>query len=293
MQPIRASIIIPVYNGARYLRECIDSALTQTEKNVEIIVINDGSTDETLSILETYTDARIHVLNHIHNTGVASARNTGLAQAHGKWCIFLDADDYMHPLRVQELCTYGEQMSADFVIDNHEIIYTNNVSHKTLFSMLGIKKVQEKIDGAYHVLYTPAIHPVIRRSFIVENKLSFKTYFRIVDDLYFWLECYGCDAKVYTYAKSLYSYRMHASSITKNKTALTQEMLDLFKDACTNSLLHTNQPLLHAIQNKYVELKEINTLRQVWHTGTFQDKISNFPRALYWITIKYKRLFLN
>jgi glycosyltransferase involved in cell wall biosynthesis len=94
---MKISIIIPVYNVENYLRECIDSVLAQTYNNFEIIVINDGSTDSSLHILNTYKNEAKVIVKTIPNSGLSVARNTGLDLATGDLCAFLDSDDWLAP----------------------------------------------------------------------------------------------------------------------------------------------------------------------------------------------------
>ena len=92
------SVIIPVYNVEQYLSKCLDSVINQTFKNIEIICINDGSTDNSLKILNEYAmaDKRIIVINQ-ENSGVYAARNKGLQIANGKYISFVDSDDWIEP----------------------------------------------------------------------------------------------------------------------------------------------------------------------------------------------------
>ena len=94
----KISVIIPVYNTAPYLERCLDSVLQSTYRNLEIICVNDGSTDASLSILEQYQalDDRVVVINQT-NSGVSAARNNGLAHATGEYVSFVDSDDWVHP----------------------------------------------------------------------------------------------------------------------------------------------------------------------------------------------------
>lgn len=94
---IKVSVIIPVYNVEKYLEECLDSIINQTLKEIEIICIDDGSTDSSLNVLENYKkkDKRIIVLQQ-QNLGAGAARNKGLDLARGKYLSFLDADDFLN-----------------------------------------------------------------------------------------------------------------------------------------------------------------------------------------------------
>jgi glycosyltransferase involved in cell wall biosynthesis len=93
----RVSVVIPAYNRADLLPRAVDSALAQTVDDIEVIVVDDGSTDDTLAVLERYDDDRLCVLEHGTNRGVSAARNTGIESAAGEYVAFLDSDDYWRP----------------------------------------------------------------------------------------------------------------------------------------------------------------------------------------------------
>ena len=95
----RVSVVIPAYNAANFIRDTVDSALAQTHRDLEVIVVNDGSTDDTLNRLQPY-GSRIRVLD-LANGGVARARNTGVKEATGSWIAFLDADDLWRPEKIE------------------------------------------------------------------------------------------------------------------------------------------------------------------------------------------------
>ncbi len=136
------SIIIPVFNGAEWLAEAIDSALSQRgEELPEVIVVNDGSTDDSLSIAKNY-EPTIKIISQI-NKGLASARNTGIMNAKGRYCLFLDADDKLLPLAVRKIeekipqlidILTGDERSPDIIapsfkefgLGNRDIILMDN-----------------------------------------------------------------------------------------------------------------------------------------------------------------------
>ncbi len=116
---MKVSIIIPVYNAEKYLRECLESALNQDYGNTEIIAVNDGSKDDSLKILEEYSD-RIQIISK-PNGGTASALNAGIQAMQGEWFKWLSADDLLYPYAVQELVNSTKKL------ENKEncIIYSN------------------------------------------------------------------------------------------------------------------------------------------------------------------------
>lgn len=114
---MKFSVIIPVYNAARYLREAIDSVLAQTYKHFELICIDDGSTDGSAAILDEYAErfsGRVKVI-HQANQGVSAARNRGLDEAKGEWIAWIDADDMYAPWRLQEAAEIIEHERPDVV----------------------------------------------------------------------------------------------------------------------------------------------------------------------------------
>ena len=115
----KISVIIPVYNIASYLQRCLNSVISQTYKNLEIIVVNDGSLDNSLEILEEYAirDERVVVLNK-ENGGVTSCRREGLANAQGKYIFFLDGDDWLESESLERLYLLGKQQDADIIVGN-------------------------------------------------------------------------------------------------------------------------------------------------------------------------------
>ena len=89
------SVILNVYNGEKYINKCIDSVINQTYKNIEILVINDGSTDNTVNIVKKYKDKRIKLINNKKNLGLALSRNVGIDNAKGRYLYFVDIDDFI------------------------------------------------------------------------------------------------------------------------------------------------------------------------------------------------------
>jgi len=115
------SVIIPVYNGERYLEDCVQSVLTQTCRDLELLIVDDGSGDSTWDLCRKLAerDGRIRLF-HQENAGVSAARNLGLEKARGKYILFVDADDLLMPNAVQILRDTAEA-GADFVMGAHEL----------------------------------------------------------------------------------------------------------------------------------------------------------------------------
>lgn len=108
------SFIVPAYNAERYVRQCIDSILAQSHADIEVIVVDDGSSDATGAICDKYAerDPRVRVL-HTDNSGVSAARNAGIKAARGSWLAFVDADDAVHPLFADKMLRLAEDYRCD------------------------------------------------------------------------------------------------------------------------------------------------------------------------------------
>ncbi len=119
------SVIIPAYNAATYISEAINSVLSQDYKNFKLIIINDGSTDNTEEIIKSYTDNRIHYMSQ-HNKGLAATHNTGIKQSRGEYVIKLDCDDMMKSDFISKhIRTFEEHPEADMVYCDDYLISEN------------------------------------------------------------------------------------------------------------------------------------------------------------------------
>lgn len=114
---VKVSIIVPVYNTEKYLSKCIDSLINQTEKDIEILILNDGSTDGSESIIKSYDDKRITYIKK-ENTGIGSTRNLGIKKAKGEYLMFIDSDDYIKNNCVEELYNYALKTNSELVISD-------------------------------------------------------------------------------------------------------------------------------------------------------------------------------
>lgn len=150
------SIIIPIYNVADYLATCIDSVIGQSYSNLEIILVNDGSTDNSLEIAQQYKekDSRVILINQ-DNKGLGGARNTGLYKAKGNYIFYLDSDDYLDKDCINVSVEVAQKYGADMVQPNFYYNYTD-------YLLLNIRlKEQEKVYTSKEAMFTLLEHKVI------------------------------------------------------------------------------------------------------------------------------------
>lgn len=118
------SIIIAAYNAEKYIKECLDSIINQTYKNLQIIVVNDGSTDSTLSICQQYKDKRIEIITK-KNGGLSSARNEGLTHVRGEFVYFVDSDDVISPNAIEVMLDLINSSNSDIAVSGYEKFVTS------------------------------------------------------------------------------------------------------------------------------------------------------------------------
>ena len=123
------SVIINVYNGEKYIKKCLDSVVNQTYNNLEILIINDGSTDDTLSICNAYKDSRIKIIT-TENLGLSLSRNVGIENASGKYFYFIDADDYIENDTIEYLYNLLKKYDCDISFSSHLNIYNYKVKKR-------------------------------------------------------------------------------------------------------------------------------------------------------------------
>lgn len=118
---VRVSVIIPIYNAEAFLRQCLDSVVNQTLKDIEVICVDDGSTDGSVGILREYAarDSRVRLIRQ-KNAGAGAARNQGLREAVGEYLSFLDSDDFFEPDMLEKAVEAAERYSADYVVFNSD-----------------------------------------------------------------------------------------------------------------------------------------------------------------------------
>lgn len=214
----KLSVIVPVYNVEQYLRQCLDSILAQTFTDIEIVIVDDGSTDKSGIISDEYAqkDSRIMVI-HKKNGGLADARNAGLDVISGDFVSFVDSDDWLRPQMYETLLNYQEITNAEVVACKIHFFSDDN----------RIDEVWPKIEQNYIYCRSDFIDhffPDVKRSIMpsVCNKIFKKSVFetlrfpigRRYEDAYIQLDIYDLAKKIAVINEPLYEYRKRSGSIT-------------------------------------------------------------------------------
>lgn len=207
------SIIIPIYNVERYLRQCIDSILAQTFTDFELLLIDDGSPDGCPAICDEYAekDARIRVF-HKQNGGVTSARNKGLNNANGNWIIYIDGDDWIEPTYVEELYNAAINNEADIAICAFRFVYEDGssvIEHPTIWD----DNKQASLNRYIASIWTTACGTIQKSSLYKDNGVQSPKDLTFCEDFHLMVRlCYFAN-KVVSINRPLYNYRQRSSSI--------------------------------------------------------------------------------
>ena len=251
MNSIKVSIIVPVYNVEQYLVKCLDSLINQTLKEIEIICINDGSTDNSLEILNAYSqkDSRVKVIDK-ENEGVSAARNIGLEQAQGEYVMFVDSDDYLE-LKACELA-YNQIINskADLLLFNyyHETVNGKKESNQ-LNNLLNYEKFY--FDASPEAFYN-IMTGVCGKLFRNKGLCKFNTSLRKGEDtVFFWEYCLSNNPSISVLNQYLYNYVEHFSSAMFNDSYIKKGFI--FDSICY--LVKTN---LFRTASQEVQLNILN-----------------------------------
>jgi len=191
---IKVSVIMPVYNAYDYLRPAMDSVIDQTLKEIEIICIDDGSTDHSLDIIKSYqaADERIRIVTE-NNAGVSIARNKGIIRARGEYIIFLDADDFFEPDLLEKLYQIAKKDDLDIAVSKFDF-YNNKASkftpqidepHGNIFSPGAVVSKNEYPDYILQSTTGYIWNKMFKASFIKDKELTFAPELYVFEDVHF------------------------------------------------------------------------------------------------------------
>lgn len=293
-QPL-VSVIVPVYNAEKYLARCLDSIAGQTYRNLEIILVNDGSTDRSGDICLQYAqnDPRVRLFAQ-ENQGLSAARNTGLDHMEGEYIHFVDADDYISPHMIETLMTKLLQSGALIAVsdylpvqdsDDHAMLdeplegqadFCQNVSRNQIFDMMGTANIG-KFVSAWGEIYSRTIFEKLRYPVgrLYEDDFLFHHIYSQADTV-----CY-VDLKLYAYRQSL-------TSITRKDGVWCICSKDII-DMCLERLAFFQQ---YGIKKYTLRAKKLLLSASIYYLLTVTDKgtvkqyIAEIEDQVYQITGK-------
>lgn len=222
----RATVITPVFNSARTLRRAVTSALGQTLRNLEVIVVDDGSTDGSRLVAEELAreDSRVRVVGLPKNRGKPHAMNLAGSMAAGEWIAVLDADDWYEPDRLERLLAAAEASSAEMVADN-QYFFDEGAGRivGTAFAAGGEPRLLDRAGFArgcdpYADFDLGMLKPVVRSRCVRDNKLRYREDAKLSEDFFFLVEFLAADGRLLLVPEPLYCWRQAFGSISRRWT---------------------------------------------------------------------------
>ena len=275
------SIILPVYNVEKYIHKSIQSVLNQTYTNFELLVINDGTPDNSIKLVEAFDDSRIKIY-HKENGGLSDARNFGLEKAQGDFIYFMDSDDWIEPNLIEDSILALENNKTDIVIfgyhldtedangnmiSSSKVISDNNLFIKNINPIIFEKETLGLMGYAWNKMY--------RTSLLKDNNIVFKKGTSLVEDILFNTEVFCNTDKLLFIDKAYYHYLNRPVSTLIKKFHANSFELKLEKNYSIKSFMN-NWEVNNDIQNELLSISLIGGIRYTLHNMfSYKNNLSN------------------
>ncbi|MCJ0929630.1 glycosyltransferase [Virgibacillus halodenitrificans] len=276
----KVSIIVPVYNAEKKLEDCLDSILQQSYQELEIILVNDGSTDESGKICDSYATAYKHIqVIHQPNSGPSAARNRGIHAATGKYVQFVDADDKVHHVMTEKLVTAA---TGDLVICGYQSLspYGQTEYLPSLTGNYTFEKFQQHIGLLFKEIILPSpCNKLYRLENMRKHNITFNEGFTMGEDLLFNLDYIGTCSTIDILPEGLYKYCIHqehslTSSYQANfwqqqKHLLEQVSLFLEKHQCNDGANYyymeqiSLQSMINSLDHLFHNQNHLNPMEKI------------------------------
>ena len=267
------SVIMPAFNVAAYIEKALETVLDQTHTNLEVLVVDDGSSDKTREIIQRYAQKDHRVKPHFHkeNKGVSEARNTAIKNANGEWLAIVDPDDWIAPERFENLIKIAKQTGADGVADNQYF-----VSSKTgdIFGQLmseDVSPVTEMTPADFLNKDLPEmpgyglLKMMLKRSFVNRHGLNYRSEFPRGQDCVFYCDCLSKGARIFLTSEPYYYYRFQRLGSTTRDTIGVPTMVSIAEvQATIEKFFDPSDPeISQALSNRRELIEECLHYRRV------------------------------
>jgi glycosyltransferase involved in cell wall biosynthesis len=223
----KVSVIVIAYNIECYIKKCLDSIINQTFKDLELIVVNDGSTDKTLEQIKkaAASDSRINVIDK-ENGGAMTARISGLNASSGEYILFVDGDDWIHLETIEKLYKRALEENADIVLYNYYFAYNDNLKASKSY-IDNLNQIDDNLKSSLLCYISPTLwSKFIKRKFLINNNISFPSNLSYAEDLATVINLFMNNPKISMLNNNLYYYFQRENSITNS---LDNRVFDILK----------------------------------------------------------------
>lgn len=304
----QVSVIILAYNAEEYVAQAIDSALRQTEQNIEVIVVDDGSTDKTLKVVKSFDDKRVKVLVNQQNWGQNFCTNLAIKEAKGNWITRLDADDWYAIDRLEKLLNIAYSQNIDMIADDiyfiqdgkavpwSTLLVQSRFNIKDNIKISPISFVEKDVPGTWG-LPLGLTKPLIKRNFIVKHNIQNQENILIGGDFWLYLTCLAHGANFILVPKPYYFYRSrHGSLVTLSKVKRLEAYCKATEYYLKQDYIKNNQKLLAALQKRLVLIDKtrpyfqvVDSLKQADYLNVLKQMRKN-PYFFYHLSTQLPRI---
>lgn len=304
----KISIIVPVYNTEIYLKECIDSILNQTLKEIEVIFINDGSTDNSVQVIKENMKKNIFTIIEQENSGLGATRNKGIKVATGEYILFLDSDDYLDKYACERMYKIAKDSESDvvqcglnfFYEDTREDILVKYKQNENICSYSNLESVKKYLE---YDIRGYSCNRICKRELLIKNKIEYPIGVSY-EDMYVTLKVLDLAQKVTLVNECLYNYRQREDSLSKeikvksirdyiSQVKLCMKYVDKYKDVCDMTDYIDSFRVMNYLNavNWYIKLYKYNIKDIIKNYSEFFKDI-NYEITLQMV-LKLKRLNKN
>jgi succinoglycan biosynthesis protein ExoO len=303
VEPI-VSIIIPCYNARDTIADAVHSALNQTYRSVEVIAVDDASTDDTPEQLRRLAaiDQRLRIVCLTRNVGPGGARNVAIERAAGEWLALLDADDMFTPNRIRALLAVARAGNADLVADNMLMEGYPSTDQRTIAFRFEQQTEQTALTlQSFFASTTRAgggpdfgyLKPLIKRAFLDDHGLAFSTRYRVGEDFLLFTECLLSGARFLLVPQPDYIYRRRKGSITLSGRENMIILAELNRELMTRLDGHISSTAWHALAGRQQFLDRnvaFQHFRSALSAGALGQAIADLMSTPYLVPMAFQRL---
>lgn len=288
---MKISIIIPVYNVCELVANCLKSVFAQSYHNLEVIIVDDCSTDDSMSVVRNMIEnpplgIEVKIASHSVNRGLSEARNTGIMEASGEYLYFLDSDDEITPDCIQILVDATAGVLPDMIVGNYEV-RNSDAYFPPLKLSSGTLYGHNDIIRAYmgEKIYVMAWNKLVRKDFLIKNRLFFKPGLLHEDCLWsFQCACLALSVSIVKHVTYIYKVRANsiktATGAKKDVEALTDVLCEMVE--CISSYGLANNKYVHS----FIEEEKLRLLQTCLDYGT---KVNDLTAKLYTLFSSFPR----
>lgn len=276
MEKIKISVIVPVYNVEKYVEECLESILNQSMKEIEIICINDGSTDSSLKFLNNYKKKyeNIKIINQ-ENGGLSNARNIGFSFSEGEYIFFIDSDDFFCDMNILEtFYKKAKEKNLDFIEGNFNFYYSDK-KKKIKARKNEVEEILVKGEERYRYLIENKLYASVvwnklyKKDFLLKNKINF-TEKILYEDVDFSYKVYHSAKKILCEGMPIINYRQRENSIMSDLKL--DRINDYFKIIDSIESFATSNSLNKKTSNYIISSIILKILYKINYLKTMEEK---------------------